>query len=180
MSNDSIHITHYNPEWVRLAEAEIETLKHTFQDNDWLVDIQHIGSTAVPGLSAKPIIDILIGARSLEEAGQAIQPIEALGYQFWADNPNFEKMFFVKGMPPFGPGRTHHIHIVKYGSDYWRARLLFRDYLRDHPQESQRYADLKYKLMHVYLDDREAYTDAKYDYIAEVLKKAGFSEGVRR
>lgn len=80
----------------------------------------------------------------------------------------------------FGTGRTHHIHIVKYDSDYWRARIVFRDYLHKHPEEVRAYAELKYKLMEIHGEDREAYTDAKTDYITSVLKKAGFKEEVRR
>ena len=147
---------------------------------NWIVDIQHIGSTAIPGLAAKPIIDIYVGVTSIQEAQQAIKPIEELGYQFWTDNPNKEKMFFVKGMPPFGAGRTHHVHIVEHNSNYWRARILFRDYLRSHVDEAQKYEQLKYQLMQEHPLDREAYTDAKAEFITEVLKKAGFSEKVQR
>ena len=177
---DTIDIVGYNPNWVNLAHQEIETLKKIFSDKDWVIDIQHIGSTAIPGLAAKPIIDVYMGVRSIEEAQNAIDPIEKLGYQFWLSNPNKEKMFFVKGMPPLGKGRTHHIHIVKHDSDYWRARILFRDYLQTHPEEIQAYAQLKYKLMEDYENDREAYTDAKAEYIASVLIKAGFQELFRR
>jgi GrpB-like predicted nucleotidyltransferase (UPF0157 family) len=89
-------------------------------------------------------------------------------------------MFFVKGMPPFGTGRTHHIHIVEYDSNYWRARILFRDYLRSHVEEAQEYEQLKRKLMQEHSLDREAYTDAKAEFITAVLKNAGFSEKVQR
>jgi GrpB-like predicted nucleotidyltransferase (UPF0157 family) len=179
-SEDAIHIVDYNPQWVKLAEEEISVLKKLFSNHDWIIDIQHVGSTAVPGLAAKPIIDIYIGARSIEEAAKAIAPLEKIGYVFWYDNPNKEKMFFVKGMPPFGTGRTHHVHIVKHDSDYWRARILFRDYMRNHPKDIQDYANLKYQLMQQHGDDREAYTDAKSNYIASILKKAGFEAPVRR
>lgn len=179
-SEDAIYIVDYNPLWVKLAEEEISILKKLLADHDWVTDIQHIGSTAIPGLAAKPIIDIYLGARSIEEAEKAIGLLEKIGYVFWYDNPNKEKMFFVKGMPPFGTGRTHHVHIVKYDSDYWQARILFRDYMRNHPNEIQDYANLKYELMQKHRNDREAYTDAKSEYIAAILKKAGFGTSVRR
>jgi GrpB-like predicted nucleotidyltransferase (UPF0157 family) len=178
--DDSIHIVDYNPDWIDLAQQEIALLIGQFSHQHWLIDIQHIGSTAVPGLAAKPIIDIYLGVSSLRDAQAAIVPLEKLGYVFWKDNPNPEKMFFVKGMPPFGTGRTHHVHIVKYDSDYWRARILFRDYLCKHKEEIQTYAAFKYKLMDEFREDREAYTDAKFNYISSVLKKAGFKEAVRR
>lgn len=178
--DDSIFLVDYNSDWIRLAEEEISVLKKIFHDQDWIIAIEHIGSTAIPGLAAKPIIDLYIGARSIEEAQQAIAPIKKLGYEFWEDNPNKEKLFFVKGMPPLGKGRTHHIHIVEYDSDYWEARILFRDYLRTHPKEVQRYAKLKHKLSKEHTNDREAYTDAKANFIESILKKAGFNKKVRR
>lgn len=176
---DNIIIVPYNPNWPKLAEEEISILKSLFPYS-WIVDIQHIGSTAIPGLSAKPIIDIYIGVTSIEEAQNAIPKIKDLSYQFWLENPNKEKMFFVKGMPPFGEGRTHHIHLVEHNSNYWRARILFRDFLRSHPQEAQEYEQLKLQLMQENSVDREFYTDAKAEFITLVLKKAGFNESVKR
>lgn len=99
---DTIFIVDYNPSWVLLAKKEINILKALFSNQPWIIDIQHIGSTAIPDLAAKPIIDIYIGVNSIEEAQNAIDPIEKLGYSYWRDNPNPDKMFFVKGMPPFG------------------------------------------------------------------------------
>lgn len=174
MSDDGIYLSDYDPNWPRLAKDEIARLQALFQSQDWVLDIQHIGSTAIPGLSAKPIIDIYIGARSIQDAQEAIEPIKNLGYQFWDENPNKEKLFFVKGMPPFGSQRTHHIHIVEYKGNYWNARILFRDYMRSHPDEIACYALLKYKLAERFRNDREAYTDAKSDYITSTLKRAGF------
>ncbi len=176
---DNIYVIPYNPSWPRIAEQEIALIKKKLS-YPWIVDIQHIGSTAVPGLSAKPIIDIYIGVTSRQEVQEAIEPIENLGYIFWPNNPNKEKMFFVKGMPPLGKGRTHHIHIVEYNSNDWRARILFRDYLRMHPKDAERYAQLKLKLMEEYTLDREAYTDAKFSFISSVLEKAGFNEIAKR
>jgi len=176
---DNIYITPYNSNWPKLAAEEIALIKKNLP-YAWIVDIQHIGSTAIPGLPAKPIIDIYIGVASIQEAQKAIKPIEKLGYVFWSDNPNKEKMFFVKGMPPFGKGRTHHIHIVEYNSTYWRARILFRNYLRTHPDKAEKYAQLKHELMEKYEFDREAYTDAKSSFISSILEKAGFNEIVKR
>ncbi len=174
MNDDDIYLCNYDLQWPRLAEKEIGRLKALFQSQNWILDIQHVGSTAIPGLSAKPIIDIYIGARSIYDAQQGIEPIKSLGYQFWDENPNKEKLFFVKGMPPFGSGRTHHIHIVEHKGNYWNAVILFRDYMLCHPDEIAVYAALKYKLAETFRNDREAYTDGKTDYITSILKKAGF------
>ena len=176
---DRIALVPYDTHWPQLAQAEIALLKQALP-YDWLIDIQHVGSTAIAGLAAKPIIDLYVGVSSVQKALQAVKSLEALGYQFWQDNPNPEKLFFVKNMPPFGRKRTHHIHIVNYNSDYWRARLLFRDYLQTHAEEAKRYEQLKQRAMLEYFFDREQYTNSKYEFVAEILKKAGFKDEVRR
>jgi GrpB-like predicted nucleotidyltransferase (UPF0157 family) len=134
---DSIVITHYDPNWPHLFEAEADRLRKLLPD--LIVSIEHFGSTSVPGLAAKPIIDILAIVRSLEAAKQkAVGPLEATGYSYWRDDPNPNHMLFVRGLPPHGP-RTHHVHMVESDRE-WRDRLLFRDYLRNHPDEAGRYA----------------------------------------
>ena len=133
--------------------------------------IEHFGSTAVPGLTAKPIIDILIGVSSIKAARrEALPTLESMGYSFWADNPDQNRLFFVKGLPPNGP-RTHHIHVVESDSLLWE-RLLFQGYLRIHPEEAQRYSELKDRLMAQFPEDREVYAEGKTGYVAEVMEKA--------
>ena len=138
-----------------------------------IVGLEHFGSTAIPGTSAKPIIDILIAVRSLADARRSyVGALEALGYVYWADNPRNDRMFFVKGMPPYGARRTHHVHVTERDGEMWQ-RLAFRDYLRAHPDEARRYESLKRQLAARHATDREAYTDAKTDYVDSVLRKAG-------
>ncbi|WP_333366949.1 GrpB family protein [Microcoleus sp. AT3-D2] len=133
--------------------------------------VEHFGSTAVPGLAAKPIIDLLVGVRSLAKAKQVtVSQLETLGYAYWFDNPDRQRMFFVKGLPPNSP-RTHHIHMVEPDSVLWE-RLLFRDYLCQHSDEVARYAQLKYDLAQRFSTDREAYTSSKAEYIESVMQKA--------
>lgn len=166
---DEVVITEYNPNWVRLFEQESARVRNVLDEN-LIVCIEHFGSTAVPGLAAKPVIDVLIGVRSLADARQVtVSPLERLGYTYWSDNPDRQRMFFVKGLPPNGP-RTHHIHMVEPDSVLWE-RLLFRDYLRQHPDEATRYARLKYHLAQDFPNDREAYTAGKAEYIESVMKK---------
>ena len=122
-------------------------------DKGLVTRIEHFGSTAIPGLAAKPIIDLLVGVRSLEEAKQVVvSPLKGLGYAYWSENPDPQRMFFAKGLPPNGP-RTHHIHMVEPDSVLWE-RLLFRDYLRQHADEAARYEQLKYRLAHRFSSDR--------------------------
>ncbi len=135
--------------------------------------LEHFGSTAIPGLAAKPIIDILVAVRSLAVARATfVEPLRTLGYVFWAENPKTDRLFFVKGMPPYGERRTHHVHVAEPTAEPW-LRLPFRDYLRAHRQEAQRYERLKRELALRHRTDREAYTDAKSAYVDEVLAKAG-------
>jgi GrpB-like predicted nucleotidyltransferase (UPF0157 family) len=103
---DEIEIVEYDPRWPALF-AEEAALLRTALDSDLVVGLEHFGSTAIPGLAAKPIIDILVAVRSLAEARRtAIEPLQRLGYVFWAENPKADRMFFVKGMPPHGTSCT--------------------------------------------------------------------------
>lgn len=141
--------------------------------------VEHFGSTAIPGLVAKPVIDILVAVRSVEAArAAAVGPMEALGYAFWADNPKRDRLFFVRGLPP-APRRTHHVHMTALDGEMWR-RLSFRDYLRAHEAEAARYAALKRELAARFAGDREAYTAAKAGFVEEVLAKARTGAGGQR
>ena len=167
---DEIEIVDYNPDWANMFEREAESIR-TALGKDLIVEMQHIGSTAVPGLAAKPVIDIMVGLRNLSDGKNIIKPLENLGYVYWAENPNPEKMFFVKGMPPYGEKRSHHVHVVEIDGEFWQRRL-FRDYLKINPQEAQRYEKLKRDLAERFRCDREAYTQGKSDFVREVMKKA--------
>jgi len=169
---DEIEIVPYDPQWPALFAEEAVRLPAALPA-DLIVGLEHFGSTAIPGLAAKPIIDILIAVRSLAEAQErVIEPMEALDYAFWYDNPKTDRMYFVKGMPPYGARRTHHVHMTETTGEMWR-RLAFRDHLRTHPEDAQRYERLKKELAAAHRDDREAYTDAKAAFVAEIMAKAG-------
>ena len=170
---DEVQIVPYDPAWPGLFSMEAERLRAVLEPGQ-IVGIEHFGSTAVPGLAAKPIIDILIAVRSLERAkATMIEPILALGYVYWAENPKQDRMFFVKGMPPYGERRTHHIHITELGGEMWCRRLPFRDHLRAHPEEARCYEALKRDLAGRYPTDRERYTDSKSEYVETVYRKMG-------
>ncbi len=169
MDTEDVHIEPYNPGWPKKFESEAKLLWEIL-NSDNIVNIEHFGSTAVPGLSAKPIIDILIGVKSLSEAKKFIPILERLGYSYWGDDPRKDGYYLVKGLPPNGP-RTFHIHITEIGSERW-GRLLFRDYLIKHPEEVREYEKLKLNLAEKYKNDREAYTEAKGEYVKSVMEKA--------
>lgn len=168
---DEIEIVEYDPEWPRRFELEAAQVQAVLPPG-LILAIEHFGSTAIPGISAKPIIDILITVASVQEARAAAgEPLESVGYAFWADNPRRDRLFFVKGLPPSASRRTHHIHILEQGREAQRA-LLFRDYLRANAHEADRYRALKFALAARYGSDREAYTAAKEDYIAEIVARS--------
>ena len=167
---DEVIITAYDPNWIVLFEAESAQIQSVLAEGI-VTRIEHFGSTAVPGLAAKPIIDLLVGVRSLAIAKQvAVEPLERLGYAYWWENPDPLRMFLVKGLPPHHP-RTHHLHLVEPDSNFW-DRLLFRDYLRQYPGEARHYAQLKHNLAQQLSHDRAAYTVGKAEYVESVMKKA--------
>ncbi len=177
---DEIALVEYDPRWPSQFAQEAARVRAALGDN-LVVAVEHFGSsTSIPQLSAKPVIDMLVGVRSVAEAREkAVPALEALGYAFWGDNPNPDHLFFVRGLPPNGP-RTHHVHMIEpetfrdpknAGWLFW-DRLRFRDYLRTHPEEARRYEAVKRDLAARFPDDREAYTDGKTEYVSGVMQKA--------
>jgi GrpB-like predicted nucleotidyltransferase (UPF0157 family) len=168
---DEIELVPYDARWPTRFADEARLLRAALAPAA-VVAVHHIGSTAIPGMRAKPIIDLLVLVSSLPAARAACQPpLLALGYLFWEANPDRERLFFVKGLPPQGRGRTHHVHISEPTAAAL-ASLRFRDWLRSHPDEARRYAELKAHLALQHRHDREAYTAAKSGYIAAVLAQA--------
>jgi len=171
---EHVAVVPYDPGWRRLFERERDHLRSCLPDG--LVGrIEHFGSTAVPGLAAKPIVDILVEVVDLEETRRRIAPsLEAQGYDyFWRPSSG-------DGTPPFyawfikrdeSGVRTHHIHMVEAHFEHW-DRLFFRDYLIRHPEVAREYAELKIRLSKVHARDRVAYTTAKSEFIITVTARA--------
>lgn len=171
---EDVAISQYNPAWPQMFEQEKNHLL-SYLPNELIKRIEHFGSTAVPNLSAKPIIDILVEVTSLEETKRKIVPIlEGQGYDyFWRptfgdDTPPFHAWFIKRDAKG---NRTHHIHMVESDFEHWE-RLLFRDYLIEHPDVAQEYQDLKLRLADNYPNDRIAYTNGKTEFIVRVTKIA--------
>ena len=164
-----IEVVPYNPRWPTLFDTASGEIRAVI--GEFITGIEHIGSTAVPGLSAKPVIDILIGVRSLADAPLFLPPLAPLGYTYV---PAHEDVFPERRyLHRIIDGRhTHHLHIVEPGSEFYRVQLLFRDHLRTHPQDAADYAALKFRLAQQYRQDREAYTDAKSTFIQHILRLA--------
>ena len=135
---------------------------------DVALRIDHIGSTSVPGLDAKPIIDVQVSVATFEPLDAYRGPLESLGYVFRADNTERTKRYFRESPG----GRRTHIHVRRAGSFSEQFALLFRDYLRAHTEDTRRYAKLKYRLAEAYRHDRHEYTDAKIPHVWEIMAKA--------
>jgi GrpB-like predicted nucleotidyltransferase (UPF0157 family) len=131
----------------------------------WLVgSIEHIGSTAVPGLAAKPIVDMMAGVRTLEESRPAIAAATGLGYCYAPYQTELEH-WFCKPSPAV---RTHHLHLIPVGSPQWLRPIAFRDYLRAHADVAGEYEALKRRLARKHPLDREAYTAAKRSFVDRI------------
>ena len=166
---DRIEISGYDPGWS--AEYETESNKISAElGSNLLLEIHHIGSTAIPGMAAKPIIDILLMVHEGAERARVILGLQKLGYVYWAENPEPGRMFFVKGMPPFGTRRTHHVHVFDDAVERNR-RIAFRDYLRSRADAAREYAELKRQLAEQCSSDREAYTRGKDEFIARICPR---------
>ena len=167
-----IEIVEYDPAWPAMFEAERARLVTVLAP--WLAGpIEHIGSTAVPGLIAKPIIDIMAPVHGLAESRDAIEALKSLDYQY-APYRSRVMHWLCKPSPQY---RTHHLHLLPYRGQLRRARLVFRDRLRASPEVAAEYAELKRRLAVEYRDDREAYTKAKGPFITELLRREGATRG---
>jgi|Deesub1362A_J573_1020465.scaffolds.fasta_scaffold00079_108 GrpB-like predicted nucleotidyltransferase (UPF0157 family) len=174
-----IIIVDYNPQWPILYEEEKIMILSVIGDK--VVAIEHIGSTAVPGLGAKPIIDIMVAVRHLSDADECIEPLQSIGYEYV---PEYEvsipeRRFFRKNPVKVPPKAHIHLHIVERTSDFWERHILFRDFLRTHPEIAQQYCQLKKELAAKFGSDRDAYTAAKTSFIESVVEMARAKKAIR-
>jgi GrpB-like predicted nucleotidyltransferase (UPF0157 family)/8-oxo-dGTP pyrophosphatase MutT (NUDIX family) len=166
-ADESVQIVPYDAEWPARFLDERAALSAAI--GDWAVGgIHHVGSTAVPGLGAKPIIDILVGVRDLKTSRECFNKLAALGYHY-APYRADEMHWFCKPDPA---RRTHHLHLVPAGAPRFRDELAFRDYLRGHADAAREYCALKRRLAEEFEHDRETYTAAKADFIRAALGDA--------
>lgn len=164
----TVKLKPYNPRWAIAFRTEERRLRRAL--GKLVVDIQHIGSTAISGMAAKPIIDISVGVRTMGDAGRCIQPLRKLGYEWRRDfgGPHVQ-LLFVKGPEQ---KRTHYLHLMKYDGALWENDIFFRNYLRRHKRQAKAYANLKRRLAARFSSDRPSYTSAKAKFILGVIKKA--------
>ncbi|WP_019424137.1 GrpB family protein [Paenibacillus sp. OSY-SE] len=166
MNAYEVQIMPYQTQWPAQFERIAAPIRRSLQDI--AVRVEHIGSTSIPGCAAKPIIDIQISVTDLQSLEGYVHPLRELGWMHRADNPDLTKRYFRESP---GCERTH-IHVRQAGSWSEQFALLFRDYLRCHPEERDAYADIKLRLAEQYRHDRHGYTDAKTPFIWSVMQRA--------
>lgn len=162
----------YDPTWPRMFEVERQLIMEAAQG--LIVDVLHIGSTAIPGMRAKPIIDVCALVGSLDDAPACISLLRSIEYYYapYAEDREPDRRWFCK---PHPAARTHHLHLTPSGSRFLRERIAFRDYLRGDRETADRYRVLKERLSLDFANDRDAYTDAKSDFVRDVLVRAAGS-----
>jgi GrpB-like predicted nucleotidyltransferase (UPF0157 family) len=164
-----VTIVEYRPEWGEMFEDEKRILQTSLGEVP--ARVEHIGSTAVAGLAAKPVIDLMVGLEDFSIADSVVPKIEAPGYDYiqkYEDVMPFPS-FFIKEQ---GRRRTHQIHMVGIGGEFWERHILFRDYLRQNPNTAEQYASLKKELAGREWEDVNEYADAKTQFIREIENKA--------
>lgn len=168
LKRGSVRLEPHDSAWDESAREIIYTLKAVLGSD--AVDIQHIGSTAIPAILAKPIIDIVVGVRALGDMRRHDEALEAAGLIFRGSDVEGQ-MLYVIGRDG-SDIRTHHIHTVVYGGREWNNYVNFRDYLNCHPEDAKRYSGLKEELGAKYAENRSEYTEKKMSLINELLAKA--------
>ncbi|MBU4318085.1 MAG: GrpB family protein [Proteobacteria bacterium] len=161
-----VKVVPYSTEWPELYRQEYESIWNAL--GDAVIDIEHIGSTSIPGMPSKPILDIMATVCDGSAISDLVTKLCRIDYQYEADEPVPERHFFVK--PPLDvPYRTHHLSVTTEGTFFWQNNLAFREYMLNHPDEAARYGKIKSDLAMRYQDSREAYTAAKQSYIKDIL-----------
>jgi GrpB-like predicted nucleotidyltransferase (UPF0157 family) len=166
MKDAPIIVEPYNSAWPEMFEKESAFLSELLKP--FLAGpIEHVGSTAIPGMAAKPVIDIMVAVESLEASTAAIDLLKANGYCYYPYKADVMH-WFCKPTPWV---RTHHLHLIPFESELWHQRLAFRDHLRNDELDAKAYAELKLNLAEQYTNDREAYTQKKWPFIKRILDK---------
>lgn len=163
-----IEVVDYDPNWPLLFTVEAEKIKQALGSN--CLEIHHIGSTSIPGLSAKPIIDMMPVVQNIQEVDQATQSMELLGYAAKGEYGIAFRRFFQKG----GSERTHNVHVFQESDPEISRYLKFRDWLHSHPDDAENYAQLKRELAQKFPQDILQYCNGKDAFVASIDAKDGF------
>jgi GrpB-like predicted nucleotidyltransferase (UPF0157 family) len=161
--SDHVELADHDPSWAQSFEEEKRRLAGVFDGQ--VVGIEHVGSTSVPDLSAKPIVDMLVGLRDLELSDEQVAAMEELGYEYLGDYGLPGRFFFRKDT------QTHHVHVVQHGGEHWARQLTFREALRTDAEERRRYDAFKRRLV-AEGHPRQVYTELKTPFIRQIEARA--------
>lgn len=168
LKRGNVELHEHDENWYGIATYTINDLKTIF--GDIAIDIQHVGSTAIHTICAKPIIDISVGVTDLKAVHLILNELDENGYMYRPENNHDYQMFFSAG-DLSKDTRSHHIHVVKYNDVDWNNYILFRDYLNNNYGMAKKYEKLKLELKGKYRNDRVKYTDGKAELIKKILEK---------
>jgi GrpB-like predicted nucleotidyltransferase (UPF0157 family) len=162
---DRVTLLPYQRAWARLFREEARRLRAALADR--VLRVEHVGSTAVPGLHAKPILDIVVAVRDMSDAARFEEALAPLGYIHKAENDRPGRLYFVKRLPD--DRSTHHLNITELDTECWSTHVTFRDYVRSHPEAREEYGKLKRALARRHHHDRAAYQEGKASFIQQIL-----------
>lgn len=162
----SVQVVEHHPSWGVLAADACQEVQRVC--GNLLTDLQHVGSTAVPDLPAKPILDIAAAVATLDAIPELVERLTGIGYIYRGDGGEEGGHLFVRESSP--DVRTIHLHVVEHQDAQWRNYLFFRDLLRQHPGIRKQYATLKQELGNRFRDDRKSYTASKHAFIRGILE----------
>src|SRR5215467_2941437 len=171
LERGTVRVVSYNPDWHISFQVERDLLRNALGSK--VLEIRHIGSTAIHGMPAKPIIDIVAAVQSLGEVSDFVDALVRLGYEDKGDGSVVGRRYFVKGN---AGARTHHLNFYEMNSSGWTSHILFCEYLKSHKEVAEEYAKLKQKLANEFPADRASYTNGKERFVAAVAERAA-SEG---
>jgi len=171
LNKDKVELEEYTSKWHESYLEEEKKLKEVLKDI--LIEIEHVGSTSIPNLKSKPIVDIAIAVKDLGEVEKYAKDLEDAGYNFRYDN-GVKGEYLVRKGPE--ENRTHYIHIVELNSEKWLNFILFKRHLLNNPEVVKEYENLKVELSEKFSDDRKSYTAAKNEFIASIIEKEKVSK----
>lgn len=166
LQRGTVKLVAHNPKWAECFSEEKELLSKTLGEK--ILDLRHIGSTSIPGILAKPILDILAAVKTLADVEAFTQDLNKVGYEDKGDGGVLGRRFFVRGGEA---KRTHHLNFCEMNSFFWESHLAFRGYLRRHSDAAKEYSALKRGLADRFPNDRGAYTTGKGEFIRSILNR---------
>lgn len=167
LERGKVQLVPYQSAWTEMFEAESARLHRLLGPS--IQRIEHVGSTAIPGMESKPIIDLMASVPTMTAANPLIPVLESNGYEYRPEDSWSERVFLANGPRHC---RTHHLSLTVENSGFWRDHVLFRDYLRANPRQVAAYCVLKRELAQRFADNRRAYTDGKEHFVHQILVAA--------